>query len=112
MSKVGVTVDEVRGTRYTLGRYDFYTRQFDLDDGLAMQVQLVEDAAALAQRVLSSLYNSNGRFLNPEDLEAFKCAVAKLVPATPDQQSANQPKQKASVAGSKLASLPGYAAQE
>lgn len=112
MSKVGVTVDEVRGTRYTLGRYDFYTRQFDMDDDLAAQVQLIEEAAALSQRILSSLYNSNGRFVTPEDKEAFKCAVEKLVPATPVQQSAKQPKQKASAVGSKLESLPGYAAQE
>ncbi len=92
--KVGITFDERRGTVYALGKYNFYTREVPVDDAVAKQLSVVADLAEASQRILSSLYNSYGKFVLPEDLEKLSCLVAEL--QTPEAKSAKPPKQKAS----------------
>lgn len=100
--KIGITVDDLRGTRYEVGKYDFYTRQVEVDEDLAARLQQAVRAYAVAQRILSQLYNSNGRFTTPEDLEEIKqCVKLESVErATPEVASAKQPKKQASAARS------------
>lgn len=103
--KVGVTVDEVKGTRYTIGKYDFYTRQMELDPEVAKVLAAAEDLFAISQRILSSMYNSNGKYIIPEDLENLKCAVAELAPQTPAVVSVKQRKPRGLGAPSNSESL-------
>jgi len=97
--KVGITFDDRRGTVYALGRYDFYTREVPVDDGVARTLSVVSELGETVQRILSSLYNSYGKFLNPEDMEKLECLVAAL--RTPEVESAKPPKQPDSAPVSK-----------
>ena len=97
--KVGITFDERRGTVYALGKYNFYTREVPVDDAVAKQLSVVADLAEASQRILSSLYNSYGKFVLPEDLEKLSCLVAEL--QTPEAKSAKPPKQPDSAPVSK-----------
>lgn len=99
--KIGITVDDHRATKYEVGKYDFYTRQVDVDEALARRLQKAVTAYATAQRILSQLYNSNGRFVTPEDLEAIKCVELESVEqVTPEVESARSRKKQATAAAS------------
>lgn len=97
--KIGITVDEVHATAYSVGKYDFYTREVVVEDDLAKFLQGVAELTQVGQRVMSSLYNSYGKFVLPEDLEKLSCLIAAL--QTPVQQSEKQPKPKDSAPASK-----------
>jgi len=100
--KVGITVDDIpSSTTYVVGKYDFYTRTIDLPDGVAEKVQLISELNTVAQRVLAAAYNSNGRFILPEDLERLGCVnVESPERVTPEVASAKQRKKQASAAPS------------
>lgn len=95
--KIAITVDEVKETQYTVGKYNFYTRTVDLPDDVAAKVQLITEMNVVAQRILSAAYNSNGRFVLPADLERFACInVESPEQATPEVASAKPRRKQAS----------------
>lgn len=75
--KVGITWDDVRVRKYILGVYDFNTRQIEVSDDIVPVLQAVQELQEAAQRVLSSIYNSNGKYVAPEDLEKLACLTVK-----------------------------------
>ena len=91
--KIAITVDDVQTTKYTLGRWDFYTRQMDLDDAIVAKLQKIEELNTVAQRVLAAVYNSHGKFILPEDLKVIECLSLTVTdPATLEAQSEKQRK--------------------
>lgn len=95
--KIGITVDDVRATKYVVGKFDFYTRQVEVAPDLAAKLQSVEALYAVSQRILSSLYNSNGRFVSPEDLKEFECLnIASGEVVTPEAKSVKPLRKRAS----------------
>ena len=81
--KIGITVDDERTTRYVMGKYDFYTREVELDPEIVKVVQAVIELYPTVQRILAAAYTSHGKFILPEDLEAIKCLTVKTVDEQP-----------------------------
>lgn len=105
--KIGITVDDTRTTKYTLGKYDFYTREVPIDEDLINKIQQIDELFLTSQRIMNSLYNSNGRFALPDDVEKLKCVeigVTQDVPPTAEAVSAKPRKKQASAAASSSAS--------
>lgn len=95
--QIAITLDDVTSTRYTIGKYDFYTRQAELSDDLVAKLAKLAELDAVVQRVLAAIYVSQGKFILPADLETIECInIVPAVAATPEPQSDEQPKQKAS----------------
>ena len=102
---VGITVDDVKVTKYVLGKYDFYTRQVELPRDVAHKISIIQELADTAQRILRDLYDSNGRIVSANDLEEFECLdLSPAEEATPARKPARKRKQQASEADSSLES--------
>lgn len=100
--KVGITVDDVKSTQYRIGKFDFLTRQVELDPDLAAKLSLVQDVIDATQRILASAYATQGKFILASDLEILECLDVAV--RTPEAKSAGTPKKQATAQGSSKAS--------
>ena len=99
--KVAVTADDVKVTRYSTGRWDFYTRLVELDPDLIAKIQKIEELYVVAQRVLAAVYTSQGKFILPEDLKVLECLNLTVTEApTPEAPSAKPRRKQATGAPS------------
>jgi hypothetical protein len=72
--KIGITFDDlVRKRVYTLGKYDFYTREVEVPDDLVAVINNLENLNGAVQRALESLYTTNGKHIMPTDKEILAC---------------------------------------